>query len=451
MTKEVISDLKSGICRRSVMKKIICEVCGSDQFEKQDGKFICQTCGMAYGAADVKKLLTEVPDEGAEEGAKEALPASAVEQTPAKVKKSQGKVAVVSQGATVSNEDNMKLQYDLYCWYAFYEKCHELERTEPFPDKELERCGDIASSKYPGSIVERELTFNKKKHYKEEVYPQVREHYLKEHPEFKEQYDALVEDYNARKAANEEKNKNTQENMKKATKVTRRVRIGTMLWTVFVPMIALIVVLYVTDLVWAAILSAVFSVGIGILVSEICTSKIRGIESKYALEGWVETLPKEEQWIEENVFAKPEFLAYEKEKHAKYDELIDSNVNAVREGCGVLSEIHGEMLTAIPLPDRYRDEYHVQCLLALVTDRRADTLKEAINLLETENYRSNVIGSLQQLNNHLRALTKSISALGDMVYQGFSGVMKQNALINARLTALQYSQEAMFATAMIFR
>lgn len=42
------------------MKKIVCEVCEGTDFLKQDGTYICQTCGMKYSASEIKSLLREV-------------------------------------------------------------------------------------------------------------------------------------------------------------------------------------------------------------------------------------------------------------------------------------------------------------------------------------------------------------------------------------------------------
>lgn len=44
------------------MKKMICEVCGESSFLKENGVFVCQTCGMKYSLAEAKKLVKEVPD-----------------------------------------------------------------------------------------------------------------------------------------------------------------------------------------------------------------------------------------------------------------------------------------------------------------------------------------------------------------------------------------------------
>ena len=41
------------------MKKIICEMCDSSEFLKQDGMFVCQGCGMKYSAEEAKKMMIE--------------------------------------------------------------------------------------------------------------------------------------------------------------------------------------------------------------------------------------------------------------------------------------------------------------------------------------------------------------------------------------------------------
>ena len=45
------------------MKAIVCEMCGSQEFAKQDGLFICQGCGMKYSVEEAKKLMIEVEGE----------------------------------------------------------------------------------------------------------------------------------------------------------------------------------------------------------------------------------------------------------------------------------------------------------------------------------------------------------------------------------------------------
>ena len=42
------------------MKQIVCEVCGSNDLDKEDGCFICQYCGAKYSPEEAKRLIVEV-------------------------------------------------------------------------------------------------------------------------------------------------------------------------------------------------------------------------------------------------------------------------------------------------------------------------------------------------------------------------------------------------------
>ena len=42
------------------MKAIVCEMCGSQNLVKQDGMYVCQSCGTNYTPDDAKKLMVEV-------------------------------------------------------------------------------------------------------------------------------------------------------------------------------------------------------------------------------------------------------------------------------------------------------------------------------------------------------------------------------------------------------
>ena len=41
------------------MKQIKCEMCGSTDLVKQDGVFVCQSCGLQYSIEEVKKMMVE--------------------------------------------------------------------------------------------------------------------------------------------------------------------------------------------------------------------------------------------------------------------------------------------------------------------------------------------------------------------------------------------------------
>ena len=41
------------------MKQIKCEMCGSTDLVKQEGVFVCQSCGIKYSIDEVKKMMIE--------------------------------------------------------------------------------------------------------------------------------------------------------------------------------------------------------------------------------------------------------------------------------------------------------------------------------------------------------------------------------------------------------
>lgn len=46
------------------MKRLTCEMCGSNQLLKQDNQYVCQSCGASYTTEEARKLLVDVPDTG---------------------------------------------------------------------------------------------------------------------------------------------------------------------------------------------------------------------------------------------------------------------------------------------------------------------------------------------------------------------------------------------------
>ena len=58
------------------MKKIVCEICESTEFIKEDGLFVCQGCGCKYSAPEVKKMMREVPDKAPRHNAEPSAAAS---------------------------------------------------------------------------------------------------------------------------------------------------------------------------------------------------------------------------------------------------------------------------------------------------------------------------------------------------------------------------------------
>ena len=42
------------------MKQLTCEMCGGTDLIKQDGVFVCQSCGTKYSVEEAKKMMVEV-------------------------------------------------------------------------------------------------------------------------------------------------------------------------------------------------------------------------------------------------------------------------------------------------------------------------------------------------------------------------------------------------------
>lgn len=61
------------------MKKIVCEMCESTEFAKEEGMFICQGCGMKYSVEEAKKLMVEVEGDAPASGAASASSQEKVE------------------------------------------------------------------------------------------------------------------------------------------------------------------------------------------------------------------------------------------------------------------------------------------------------------------------------------------------------------------------------------
>lgn len=41
------------------MKQLTCEMCGSTDLMKQDGVFVCQSCGTKYSVEEARKIMVE--------------------------------------------------------------------------------------------------------------------------------------------------------------------------------------------------------------------------------------------------------------------------------------------------------------------------------------------------------------------------------------------------------
>ena len=44
------------------MKRVVCEVCGSQNVKKFEDEFVCLECGVSYSVEAARKLLVEVTE-----------------------------------------------------------------------------------------------------------------------------------------------------------------------------------------------------------------------------------------------------------------------------------------------------------------------------------------------------------------------------------------------------
>ena len=101
------------------MKKIVCEMCGDSNLIKQDGLFVCQTCGCKYTLEEARKMMVEV--DGAE-----APAASTGAQTVAEI-----------TGAGLSTKDQQLIEnYLSICENA--QKSMDTVTTVEYSDKIIE-------------------------------------------------------------------------------------------------------------------------------------------------------------------------------------------------------------------------------------------------------------------------------------------------------------------------
>lgn len=141
------------------MKKMVCEICGSQSIRKENGVFVCKECGAEYSLDDAKKLLKE---------------------TSTTTVKIEDKNKVIEPKEELDNGERFKLEYDLLCWHNFYKKCHELEDSFYLTDINASSGKDVAS---------RDIVFNKEQYYEYKIEPKFKQKYIHDHPNLKTNYE----------------------------------------------------------------------------------------------------------------------------------------------------------------------------------------------------------------------------------------------------------------------
>lgn len=396
---------------------MICEICGSQTIKKENGVFVCQECGTEYSIEDAKKLLTEVVEE-----------------------KKSTEIAENNKSLSDFDEESkkLKLQYDLLCWHNFYNKCHELEKTFYITDKYLEKNVDITS---------RKISYDYENYYLKNVLPKFNDHYLELHPEILRSY-------------NDEVDKMSKSNLKRSKAIEKAKEERTNAkGKIIVPFI-------ISSLISIVLLIIMFSIGIErvglsawwvmlvfaglfpfILVVCLSAHHIKEGDRRVAqsLAAKEYNIPDFDKWFVENVGKTETYVQQESDFKERFMNTAKKDSKSVIEVIPQLKKVKTDLMERIPLPEKYSDEQHVNSLLALTLDGRAETLKEAINLYETEAYRNTVVSSLQalnynieQLNSNISVLRREVKNLSDTTYQGFSALIQQNNYISQSLDAIRF-------------
>lgn len=90
------------------MKQLTCEMCGSTDLLKQDGVFVCQTCGCKYSVEEAKKMMIE----------------GTVDVS--------GSTVMVDRSNEVENRiKNIKAEYDAHHMKECFRLCSDLLNIDP--------------------------------------------------------------------------------------------------------------------------------------------------------------------------------------------------------------------------------------------------------------------------------------------------------------------------------
>ena len=379
------------------MKKMFCEICGSNSLKKENDVFVCQECGTEYSLESAKKLLKEIGNDSLpikELGTKEKI-----------------------------NIEKMKLEYDLLCWHNYYQKCHELEDSFEIKDDKLNSCSDISSNRYKGDIGYREVVYDvsNESYFENNIYPKLRTNYLQKKDELTPLYDKA-------------KIKGNQQEAKRVASLNDEISNTNAKKYV------------IKGVYYSGVVLFILSIGL-MIIGFIFRGMYSDASGKLKADSFVteKSFISYDEWIENNIDELEIFKNHVSEKKKMFLDTVKKEEEGILNSRQELIEIRNNLTKEIPLPEKYSDEYHVNALLALVLNCRADTLKEAINLFETESYRNTVVSSLNalnyniaQLNNNIRMLQGQVHNLTSTVVQGFSTLIQQNNYISRQLDAIRF-------------
>lgn len=358
---------------------MFCKICGKSNFKKEGDSFVCQECLTEYSEAEAKSLMKEVADN--------ATPTPYI-------------------GATVQASSQSQDAVILYNYYQLYQKGHELENSFQYKDMALLKCSDIYSPDYPGDITVRELD-----------YSHVKEAYLSDKKQINRIKAKVLE------AANNDEE--TKEAYKEYLSYSKKEKILTRLgWT-----ISIIGVIFFFLGIGCGVTKCVQSFGSGYqedFMHYFLWSSIGG-GAAFAIIGvfiashydYVSTYNYEE-WVTHGCDSMAErgyyyvfgniksqsreetekkYVKIFEEERAKHIKEIDAMIENFLKKVEALKKVKKELLRKYPLPTKYSDEVRVTILLGYIADRRADNLKEAINVYEDEIAKAKMMNSISELQN----------------------------------------------------
>ena len=390
-----------------------CENCGTKLSEK--AKF-CPSCGA--------KTLS-VPEE--------IEPASPNEEEP--IDK--------AENDKIKRSAVIELECKLLCWHNFFVKCHELENSFPLKD-------DLSTNSSVKDITVRDVTFdNSSRQYEKDVLMPIWQKSYEENVVSKTKKRVIKE-----KTLIDEYQKERLEAQRSCNKVVRnRIIFAFCLLMAILGLIFCILTNPVGQ-AWLVItgMPLLFVFGVAAVVvfkqsdmSSVDPSKKSLANGSTKYEEWAEKYLAYNESLVLNKLCATSIENYIKPMQTRYNAWVEGGKNYIEEQKAVLTSMREDIASNYPLPEKYQCEAAVDALLALVLDGRAESWKEAVNLYETEKYRSMVALSLETLNRNLITLNQNITDLRgeiagmkETMHAGFTAMIQNTERINQKLDSIAF-------------
>lgn len=436
------------------MKKVICEICNSMEFIKNNGVYKCKSCGTEYSLEEAKRLLQGVEDQEEQVDSANSI----------------------SSPLTDLDMEFFKFKSEVIMRYNLYQKCHEFNSNMPYKDDNFKDC-------FPWK---RKIEFENSKEI------------------------LLNEIKNNQTAA---KNRIS---LDKDAIATRNTEICNLYWEVynaaqtlqpylnnqpFISGLIFIVlgcgcltglIFYIKDLLeygigfFSFLLAAVICIiclivfaigiyGLKMSIGNYISDKNKYLKAKEILEK-NKALSKEISSFELTYRAKNgsvNKLAYTDWYFEKYKNNADviafnndfelRNKNIEEYGFKETSKVEEyfvglkgdvekqiEKLYSVSkkldkdsvIPEKYKTEDTINGLLHIIINKRATTLKDVLNIYEEEQYRNSVLNTLQSIKFSLGQIQNEFIEINSTLKIGFSAVVQQNAILIDELNSIRITNSA---------